>query len=158
MSIIPKEKELTAVAISVAAGCKPCTNYHFRAVQEAGASDEEIKQAIVDALNIRERATELMKAHALAHLGTQGQTADAYTSSETNRVRELGFVGAAFAVNCTTNLKKHLVIAETVGISAEEIDEVIRLALFIKNKAASHVERLVGLEEKTDASLLAESI
>jgi AhpD family alkylhydroperoxidase len=30
-------KELVAVAISVAAGCRPCTTYHLAKVREAGA-------------------------------------------------------------------------------------------------------------------------
>lgn len=50
MNLNLKEKELVAVGVSVATGCKPCLNYHFRKVQEAGASDEEIKQAISDAI------------------------------------------------------------------------------------------------------------
>ena len=55
MAITVKEKELAAVGISVASGCKPCTNYHVKAVREAGASDEEIKQAVADALSVPER-------------------------------------------------------------------------------------------------------
>jgi AhpD family alkylhydroperoxidase len=45
MPITKKEKELAAVGISIAAGCKPCTDYHMKAVREAGASDDEIRRA-----------------------------------------------------------------------------------------------------------------
>ncbi len=72
MTITVKEKELAAVGISVASGCKPCTNYHVKAVREAGASDEEIKQAVADALSVRKSATDFMKVHALARLGQEG--------------------------------------------------------------------------------------
>ncbi len=65
-----------------------------------------------------------------------------------NRVRELVSVGAAFGVNCTSNLKEHLVAAETVGISQEEVAEIAKLAAFIKERAASHVGRLVRTPEK----------
>ncbi len=65
-----------------------------------------------------------------------------------NRVRELVSVGAAFGVNCTSNLKEHLVAAETVGISQEEVAEIAKLAAFIKERAASHVERPVRTPEK----------
>lgn len=41
-----KEKELANVGASVATSCKPCTEYHFNKVRDAGASDEEIGQAI----------------------------------------------------------------------------------------------------------------
>ena len=146
-----KEKELAAVGISVVSGCKPCTNYHVKAVREAGASDEEIKQAVADALSVRKSATDFMKAHALARLGQEGSHSHADGPDSTNRVRELVSVGAAFGVNCTSNLKEHLVAAETVGISQEEVAEIAKLAAFIKERAASHVERLVRTPEEGQA-------
>ena len=148
MAITVKERELAAVAISVASGCKPCTNYHVKAVREAGASDEEIKRAVADSLSVRKSATNFMKAHALARLGQEGSHSDADGPDSTNRVRELVSVGAAFGVNCTSNLKEHLAAAETVGISQAEVAEIAKLATFIKERAASHVERLVRTPEK----------
>ena len=144
MAITVKEKELAAVGISVASGCKPCMNYHVKAVREAGASDEEIKQAVAVALSVRESATDIMKAHALTRLGQEGSHSHAEGPGSMNRVRELVSVGAAFGVNCTSNLKQHLAAAETVGISQVELKEIAKLAAFIKERAASHVERLVG--------------
>lgn len=143
MAITAKEKELAAVGISVASGCKPCTNYHVEAVREAGASDEEIKQAVAYALSVRKSATDFMKAHALARLDQEGSRSHTDGPGSTNRVRELVSVGAAFGVNCTSNLKEHLAAAETVGITQEEVAEITKLAAFIKERAASHVERLV---------------
>ena len=143
MAITVKEKELAAVGISVASGRKPCTNYHVKAVREAGASDEEIKQAVADALSVRKSATNFMKAHALARLGQEGSHNHANGPSSMNRVRELVSVGAAFGVNCTSNLKEHLAAAEAVGVSQEEVAEIAKLAAFIKGRAASHVDRLV---------------
>lgn len=143
MAITAKEKELAAVGISVASGCKPCTNYHVKAVREAGASDEEIKQAVAAALSVRKSATDYMKAHALARLDQEGSHSHTDGPGSTNRVRELVSVGAAFGVNCTSNLKEHLAAAETVGITQEEVAEIVKLAAFIKERAASHVERLV---------------
>ena len=57
-------------------------------------------------------------------------------------------MGAAFGVNCTSSLKEHLAAAETVGISQEEVAEIVKLAAFIKERAASHVERLVRTPEE----------
>jgi len=148
MVITVKERELAAVGISIASGCKPCTNYHVKAVREAGASDEEIKRAVADSLSVRKSATDLMKAHAHARLSQEGSHSDADGPDSTNRVRELVSVGAAFGVNCTSNLEEHLAAAETVGISQEEIAEIVKLAAFIKERAASHVERLVRMPEK----------
>jgi AhpD family alkylhydroperoxidase len=133
MAITVKEKELAAVGISVASGCKPCTNYHVKAVREAGASDEEIKQAVADALSVRKSATEFMKLHALARLGQEGSHRHADGPDPLNRVRDL---------------KEHLAAAETVGISQEEVAEIVKLAAFIKERAASHVERLVRTPEE----------
>jgi AhpD family alkylhydroperoxidase len=144
MAITVKEKELAAVGISVASGCKPCTDYHVKAVREAGASDEEINQAVADALSVRESAADFMEAHALARLSQEGSHSHTDGPGSVNRVRELVSVGAAFGVNCTSNLKAHLAAAETVGVSQEEVAEIAKLAAFIKERAASHVEHLVG--------------
>ena len=148
MAITVKEKELTAVGVSVVSGCKPCTNYHVKKVREAGASNEEIEQAVADALSVRESATQVMKAHALARLGAEGSYTRPATPDAMNRVRELVSVGAAFGVNCTSNLKQHLAAAESVGISPQEVAEIATLAAFIKERAASHVERLVGMPQE----------
>lgn len=56
MAITPKEKELAAVGISVATGCKPCTDHHMKAVRKARASDKEIRQTVADALEARKGA------------------------------------------------------------------------------------------------------
>ncbi len=69
MALTFKEKELVYIGASVAAGCKPCTNYHFKKVKEAGASYEEIKQAISDTKCVRIGAKEIMEAHGLKLLG-----------------------------------------------------------------------------------------
>ncbi|MFQ6022633.1 MAG: carboxymuconolactone decarboxylase family protein [Acidiferrobacterales bacterium] len=148
MPITVKQKELTAVGISVAAGCKPCTNYHLKAVRKAGASDEEIKQAVADAVAVRERATQIMQAHALTRLGEAEQDSDPTPTEETNRMQVLVSIGAAFGVNCVTTLEKYLAAAETVGLSQDDIAEIVKLAAFIKDKAISHVERRVGLMEE----------
>lgn len=150
MPITPKERELAAVGVSVASGCKPCTNYHIKAVREAGASDDEIRQAVADALRVRARATEIMEGHALSRLGEVEQRESASISGETDRMKELVSVGAAFGVNCVSSLKRHLAAAETVGVSQEEAAEIVRLAAFVKERARSHVERVVGIQEEED--------
>ena len=50
-----KEQELVAVGASIAAGCRPCTAYHVRAARVAGADKEEIRQAVNDALDVRQQ-------------------------------------------------------------------------------------------------------
>ena len=62
-----KKKELTAVGISVAAGCRPCTDYHLGKVAEAGATPDEIRQALADALCVKRNATDLIEVQVLSH-------------------------------------------------------------------------------------------
>jgi len=153
MAITPKEKELAAIGIAVATGCKPCTDYHVKAVRKAGASDEEIKQAVAEALSVRKSATEIMERYALAHLGEKEQSTRAGQARETTRIKKLVSLGAAFAVNCVSSLEQHLAAARTVGISQQDITTIVKLAAFIRGKAASHVERLAGvIEEQEEVS------
>ncbi len=152
MAITPKEKELAAVGMSVATGCKPCTDFHVKAARKSGASDAEIKQAMSDAVAVRRGATELMEAYGLAHLGEGHPGADPDRIGTTTRVKELVCIGAAFGVNCVSTLKAHLEAAESVGISHDEITTVVKLSAFIKGKAASHVEHLAESLDKPEAA------
>ena len=144
MPLTVKDKELVAVGISLAAGCRPCTNYHVREVRKAGAADDEIRQAMADAVLVREGATKIMEGHALERLGVARESTGGDDSTRTSRLRELVSIGAAFAVNCTVSLQRHLRAGEDVGITDEEAEAVVDLAAFIKRMAASHVERIVG--------------
>ena len=152
MAMTPKEKELAAVGMSVATGCKPCTDFHVKAARKSGASDAEIKQAMSDAVAVRRGATELMEAYGLAHLGEGHPGADPDRIGTTTRVKELVCIGAAFGVNCVSTLKAHLEAAESVGISHDEITTVVKLSAFIKGKAASHVEHLAESLDKPEAA------
>ena len=151
MAIIPKEKELVAVGISVAAGCKPCTDHHVTVARKARASDAEIRQAVATALAVRRRTAEIMEAHASTHFGEDWPLSVQHLIGESTRMMELVSVGAAFAVNCVSSLEKHLAAAETAGVSQEEISQIVKLAAFIKVRAASHVERLVGMAKEEAA-------
>jgi AhpD family alkylhydroperoxidase len=150
MAITAKEKELVAVGISVATGCKPCTDYHFKAVRKARVSDEEIRQAVADALSVRESATKVMEAYALAHLGEKPLDSGSSSAEEANRIKELVSIGAAFGVNGVLSLENHLAAAKRMNIPSEDIATILKLGEFIKGKAASHVKRLAGttLEEE----------
>lgn len=150
MTLTFKEKELVNIGASVAAGCMPCTNYHFEKVREAGASDEEIRDAISWATSVRDSAREVMEHHGLHHLGITEEIDLGEPVEETSRIRELVTVAAAFAVNCTINLKKHLAAAETVGITDEEIQAVLKSALFIQGEAAHYVDQIVKLTHRNE--------
>jgi len=143
MPLNTKEKELVAVGASVAAGCKPCTSYHFKKVRDAGmSSDDEIIEAISDAMCVRNSAKEIMEAHGLEQLGIRKSGDDCGCGEKTTRIKELVSMAAAFAVNCTSNLGEHITAARSVGISDDEIGSVLDVTLFVKEKAASHVNRI----------------
>ena len=150
MALTVTEKELVAVGASIAAGCKPCTDYHLREVRKVQASDGEIRKAIADAVRIRREATAIMESHGLEDRGAGSETAGAGSSQETTRIEELVCVAAAFAVNCTASLDRHLKASQRVGIAEEELGEVARLSAFIKKMAASHVEKLAGVAEPAE--------
>jgi AhpD family alkylhydroperoxidase len=152
VTITPMEKELAAVGMSVATGCKPCTDFHVKAARKSGASEEEIKQAMTDAFAVRRGATEIMEAFGLAHFPGSKPAFDPERVGKTDRVKELVCIGAAFGVNCVSTLKAHLEAAESVGISHDEITTIAKLSAFIKGKAASHVEHLVESLDKPEAA------
>lgn len=150
MSLSFKEKELVNIGASVATGCKPCTDYHFKKVREAGATDKEIKDAISFAMLVRDSAREIMESHGLKHLGIAADE-DYHTELDTStRIKELVSIAAAFAVNCTTNVKKHVAAAKTVGITEEEVESVLDAALFIKGEASHYVDQIVKLKKRSD--------
>ena len=150
MALTFKEKELANIGASVATGCKPCTDYHFNKVRQAGASDDEIKQAISDAMVVRENAKEIMESHGLKHLGIKKEIDSSARDEDTTRIRELVSVAAAFAVNCTSSVKKHIAAARAIGITEEEIQSVLDAALFIKGEAAHYVGQIIQLKEEKD--------
>lgn len=150
MAIAPKEKELAAVGISVAAGCRPCFDFHFKKARAIGASDADIEQAIADALSVRRGAVEIMEAFAFAHLGRDTAEPAPETPERGGRMTGLVCIGAAFGVNCVPSLKAYLEAAAKAEISNEDIAEIVKLSAFIKGKAASHVEHLAERVEKAD--------
>ena len=149
MTLRLKQRELVAVGASIAAGCKPCTDYHIKAARAARLSDDQIRQATKVAISVRQNALEVMEAYGLRH-PVEGVDTTGDNDWESNRISRLVAVAAAFAVNCTTNLARHLAAAKTLGIADDEIEEVTKIARFIKGMAASHVENMVVVEEHRD--------
>ncbi len=102
---------------------------------------------MAEALIVRRSSTQIMEDHVLVRLGERTQESEPIAVDETNRLKVMIAVGTAFAVNCVSNLKKQLTAAEAVGLTHEEIVEILNLSKFIKGKGASHVERLGGMLE-----------
>ncbi|HYH38433.1 MAG TPA: carboxymuconolactone decarboxylase family protein [Azospirillum sp.] len=140
MSLTMLEKELVAVAVSVAAGCRPCTTHHLAEVKRAGATGAAIEKAVAGAVCVRTSATEGMRRHALGLEPAQ----DGCGCGATDALAELIAISASLAINCTANLDKHLAAAQALGVPREHIDEVAALAAMIRSKAVHHVEKRLG--------------
>jgi AhpD family alkylhydroperoxidase len=139
MSLTILDKELVAVAVSVAAGCRPCTTYHLAEARRAGATDADIEKAVAGAVCVRTSAAEGMRRHALGL-----PAVDDCGCGTTDALAELVAVGASLAVNCTSNLDKHLTATRALGVPRDHIDEVIALVALIRSEAVGHAEARLG--------------
>lgn len=153
MSLNPKEEGLVAVGISIAAGCRPCTDHHLGKVAELGATPDEIRQTLADALCVKRNAADLIDAQVLTHLDDPAPAASG-CSGRDNRTTELIKIGAAYSVNCTENLEKHITAGRAWGITDAEIGEIVKLSIFIKGKAVSHVDTVIDTEVSEAAPAL----
>ena len=149
MAWTDKEKELVAVGISVAAGCRPCTKFHFKHARKMAISDDEIRQTITDAINLRKQAAENMESFAITNLESRSKV-DSRSVQGDGRIGIMVQIGAAYAVNSTADLEIQLQAAESIGINADEIQSIAKLAGFIRGKAISHVEKLIPLDDVTE--------
>ena len=137
-----KEQELVAVGASIAAGCRPCTAYHVRAARTAGADKEEIRQAVNDALDVRQGASDIMARLAAKYLG-DAPAEEASHSSEQSLMGELVSVGAALAVNCAVSLETHLTAAYQLGATVRQIQTALEIARAVKNMAAKKADETI---------------
>lgn len=130
------DKELVAVAASVAAGCRPCTTYHLVEARRAGASDAAIELAVTSAVCVRASATEGMRRHGRGQEPQQNGS----ECHSTQQVEVLIALGTSLAINCTKNIEKHLGAAKALGVPQDHLDEVFALAKMIRSKAIDHAE------------------
>jgi len=147
MAIASKDKELAAVGISIAAGCKPCTDFHIKAARKTKASHEEIRRAIDDGVALRHAAAELMEAYGLSQLRAGHEDGEAGKVNSGERARILTLIGAAIAVSCVASLQFYLREARRIGVRDDDIQTITELAHLIKQKAASHVDHLLTSSE-----------
>lgn len=153
MTLNPKEKGLAAIGISIAAGCRPCTDHHLGKAAELGATPDDIRQTLADALCVKRNAADLIDAQVLTHLVDPAPAAPGCSASD-SRTTELIKIGAAYSVNCTENLEKHITAARALDITDGEIGQIVKLSIFIKGKAMSHVDKVIDTEVSEAAPAL----
>ncbi len=138
-TLTQKEKELVAVGASIAAGCQPCSAHHFKTARAAGAAKAEIRQAVDDALCVRDGATKIMASFAKKHLDGESNT-EVLSCSEKPLIGELVAASAALAVNCVASLETHLAIARRLGATERQIQTALGVARAIKKVAGQKME------------------
>ncbi len=147
-----KEQELIAIGASIAAGCVPCASFHFRAAGIMGASRDEIREAAGTAVQVRERATEIMASLDVDRPRGR-QSAQISPNEDGSLLSELVSVSAAFAVNCTANLEAHVEAARRRGASDAQILAALKIACAVKSMAGRKVQaaaaKALGADESS---------
>lgn len=135
--------ETVAIAISIAAGCEPCTQFHVKEARKLGATDPALMHMV--ALAGSGWGTKTASLIAVNEIVSSAGVADA---GSLIRQAALAQIGMSVCQNGVRLLRDSIKEAQKHGISDEEIMEVIGLAVRIKEKAASHLDRVI---ERLDA-------
>ena len=152
-TLTQKEKELIAVAASIASGCLPCTEHHLKAVREAGASEPEIFGAIGIASDVRDNATEIMAEAAQGNPNYEYPTM-AQSGAIEQPIGQLVSLAAALACNSVAGLEHHLTAARAAGASTRQIQTAIGIAQNIRRSAAEKADSRIGsLIEPTEVKV-----
>lgn len=138
-----KEKELVAVAASIASGCVPCTVHHIQAVREAGASEAEVLGVTRIALDVRDNATEVMAEVAEGNLSYE-YPGKARSRSLEQPIDYLVALGAALACNSAAGLEYYLATARAAGASIRQIQTAIGVVRSIRKAAAEKADVRIG--------------
>ena len=138
-----KEKELVAVAASIASGCVPCTMHHLKAVREAGASEAEVLGAIGIALDVRDNATEMMAEVAQGNLNYE-YPGKARSGSLEQPIDYLVALGATLACNSVSGLEYYLATARATGASIRQIQTALGIVRGIRKAAAEKADVRIG--------------
>jgi len=131
-----KDIETVAVAISIAAGCEPCTRFHLREARNLGATTSQLLQMALVA-DPGQRDLQFLA------LGDIAQDIE----GDAPRLWVLAGIGTSVCHNNVRSLGDDVRSARQLGVTDEEIMTVVGLAFRIKEKAASHLERIIdGLD------------
>lgn len=135
------EKELISVAVSIAAGCEPCTSYHVASARAEGAGDAALTGMAKIALSVRERATQKMASVALETIGAgEACAAPCCCGGSLGRLEALASAASALAANCGSGVPGFLAAARDAGADERDGELALALARKIKKVAAEKAE------------------
>jgi AhpD family alkylhydroperoxidase len=155
-----KDKELVAVAASLAAGCIPCTEHHSIAVREAGASESEVRWAGVLGMAVKRRSLAVMGALATERLGLVTSRVDAASEFEVDKPRlaPLVTLAAAVAAHCVPALEQSVSHARRLAWPEPDIRRALGIGRMVRetgarkaDEAASRLLEPVAEEGEGDA-------
>jgi AhpD family alkylhydroperoxidase len=132
--------ELIAVAVSAAAGCRPCTEFHVKAARAAGATPGQIRRAAEDAERVTRDAASAMTELVVEASGAPDAAAD-YGDPV---LAELVPAGAAFAASWAAQVKERIEAAQRHGTTDRQVEATLRIARMIKGVAADRAEAAVA--------------
>jgi len=148
----PKDKELIATAVSVAAGCEPCTKHHIKAARDVGASAHELETMVNIAIGVRERATRKMHGVAWAELDVTANGDGCACEAPAFALEALASAASALAANCGSGVPGYLEASRKAGASERDGEVALGIARHIKKVAAEkNEEAAVGTADKNDS-------
>ena len=152
-----KDKELVAVAASLAAGCIPCTEHHAGAVRQAGATELEVRWAAGVGLAVKARSGEVMAALAAERLNARSTSASglriAGTAAESH-LEPLVALAAAVGAHCVPAIEDSIAQARQLGWSEHDIRRAVGVGRMVREagarKADEAASRLLSEPFETD--------
>lgn len=148
--LLAKDKELLAVAASLAAGCIPCTRHHAVAVREADASECEVGWAASIGIAVKRRSLAIMGALATELLNLPDSASDAAPEMTVGDSRSAPLVtlAAAVAAHCTPVVEESIRRAQELGWSDRDIRRALGIGRMVREtgarKADEAASRLLG--------------
>ena len=138
VGLTTKDKELVAVAASLAAGCIPCTEHHAVAVREAGASEAETQWAAAIGMTVNRRSLSVMGSLAAQRLGLgAGVLPDAPDLvGDEPRLEPLVMVAAAVAAHCVPALEEGMAQAQRAGWTGPDIRRALGVGRMVRETGA----------------------
>lgn len=141
-SLTAEERESIALAASIAAGCRPCTEYHVAQARAAGVDDDGLRGAIATGLGARDETRVEMAELAERLLGGSGQAAPSHPAG--TLLGELTRLAASFAMNSAQGVQTCLVNARAAGANPRQVAAAVSIARAVRTTAAEKLEGAVA--------------
>jgi AhpD family alkylhydroperoxidase len=141
-----KDKELLAVAASLAAGCIPCTRHHAVAVRDAGASEAEVGWAAAVGIAVKRRSLAIMGALAAELLSLPDSASDRARESAggESQLAPLVTLAAAVAAHCAPAVEESITRAQELGWTEQDIRRTLGVGRMVRETGARKADEAAG--------------